>query len=930
MGGLCWRVLLVATMLGLVGGGQALAYPTLSPTAVVASSASDGHEPNAVADGNWLSRWQAREEREGAWVELRLPGPVSIGAVVIVDHADEAGSVGAIRLSFADGSAVDYALPPSSHYPGLDQPGTLFAPVDEQLARFDPVSGLVHAFDQQSSDPSYARNKGPFLIRFPARVTDFVRVTVTEMAREGVPASLAEAGAIAITDSDPQPQATPGQLAVLPRSAFGLTAAAPPGSWRLANAELALTVSPTTGLITRLTSLQPTPVDLCAEGETPATTLYLRCVDRGWEDRFTVLKAYRRDRGHEGGQPYERFTCVIAPAEHPVAYAIVTYRLFPDRLETDVDFQYLVDDWPRYRFGLYHNVRPEDWPTHRDSGTWNDTRLAYSRCYSHAYDACWEQGDWSLNILPLDVIQREDRYFLYGSFDLEPHFVFGPNVPRFGAYPSVYVMPFGLREGDGYRLQLFYKSLSRERQGYMEALRWYCRRTRFDDPDFRGIPVRLTQTVARTLPPGRICSSPRPAYPMDSEAKLAEMERWMQRTWMTNALYGGWDAWVHPPESITEGQKWDGYAGNLSGERMRRELGLMRRRGINGYVYINNFVRPPWVQDRLIDTDNDREREWYLARLKSFIEYLRPSGIFWDAGWWPISWAPPNYNHSSDPRGDTLKGWLKLQALSYVWIKQHYPDMHVIMNLMAGGSPSQFFTDGVIIEGGGISSPMLVQDSRALLTAVGAYHSPFYYDIGPPMLQERGLKFTDLAETGLPEDFTAALWERFMRGGVKSVGLGASLGGDPNVLVEHEPARRRVFPEYAGWAFYMPRSRQTPELDEFCGLANATPVAGDTFAVTASRSEVTGALWAGKERLLASLYNDSDEAVEMTAHVDRPLLAAKGCVNLGPLRVWVLGALGEPLPVRSLSVSATPAAIVISGRLGPRELALVRAEAVGP
>lgn len=179
--------LLAAAWVGLAGL-QALAYPTANPVTVRASTAAESHGPEAVSDGNWLSRWQAQGEREGAWVELRLSGPMSIGAVVVVDHPDEAGSVGAIRLGFANGSAVDYVLPPSPRYSGLDQPGTRFAPVDEQLARFDPASGLVHVFDQQSADPSYARHKGPFLIRFPARVTDFVRVTITEMARAGVPA----------------------------------------------------------------------------------------------------------------------------------------------------------------------------------------------------------------------------------------------------------------------------------------------------------------------------------------------------------------------------------------------------------------------------------------------------------------------------------------------------------------------------------------------------------------------------------------------------------------------------------------------------------------------------------------------------------------------------------------------------------------------
>jgi hypothetical protein len=260
----------------------------------------------------------------------------------------------------------------------------------------------------------------------------------------------------------------------------------------------------------------------------------------------------------------------------------------------------------------------------------------------------------------------------------------------------------------------------------------------------------------------------------------------------------------------------------------------------------------------------------------------------------------------------------------YQWLRANYPDMRVCMNPMAGGSPSQYFTDAIMIEGGGIATPQLVEDSKALMTTVVSYFSVFYYDIFPPVLKAHGLEFRQTIEAGLPDEVKADLWSRYLARGLKTVGLGGSLGGDPNTLVEHTPERRRAYPDYNGYAFYFPISRRTLELDRFCGLANGTPLVPSSFAVVTGAADVYGSAWAGPNRLLASIYNDGKSSRNLDVAIDKLVLRRYGLRDHGRLAAQLLGKDGLLLPGRTLRLHEGANLIRVQGRLGQGELALIQ------
>ena len=922
--------------------------PGFGPIASVEASSEDGPAWSAdqIADWDWLSSWRADDEREGAWVQLNFAGPQRVGAVQLVDRANEKGEVAAIRLSFSDGSGIDYLLPPHPEYPGLAQPGVIYTPVDEHiLAGYaKKTSSIVHAWDAHAYPLEYHRTKGSFFIRFEPRMTTHLRVTVTKMvqrerrpANEPFRAQLAFVRPVIMPD-DTQPLASEVDILHAGRKGFGLTQGVAEAPWTLENDSLRLEVSQQTGLPVRFTSRLPEPVDLCTDAAgKPAASLYVQCIDREWLSRFDTLLSWRRSDGIEKGLPYQELVCIVVPSEKAVATATIRYRMFPDRLEQKLQFDYLVDDWARYRIGMAMRSDPKEWPEHRDTGGWDSTSHGYLKAYSHAYDVCWEQGDWRCLMWPLDVLRRKDRFLLWGSLDLKgPHFVMAPHVPEPENYPSIYYMPLLLTRGDSYTLDLCWKSFLRdEDNGYPEVLNWYSRRTHFEFPELAGIPVRLTQDRSRTLTGGgRVAPSVRPSYPIDTPGHLDTVEQALVKAGVRHVVYGGWDAWVNPPESISAGTQWGADVGKLSTEKMQQDVRASRANGLRSYLYLNHFCKPPWRGGQLMSADDPRDREWFLERFKSFYITGDFDGVFWDCGWHPISWSSPNIWISSNPRGDELQGWLKIFARIYAWMKENDPNDSVISGNAA--APTTFFDDCVHTEGGGIASPMLTEDAKAFMKPVVAYWIPPYHDLGVVVLEKRGIKQKDLMETGMPADMTDEIWANWMRLGLKAVGLGRSLATQGEVLVEPENVKRRdVFPPWRGWAFFMPQTQQTPELDAFGSRITGVPVLWQTRAVKADRPDVFGTAWVCDEEMLVSLYRDAikpadkpDAAaapVPVRIRIDGELIREHGFTPpVAPPTVHVLSTLGICQPNRGLSHRVEQDAVVFEGELAPGELALIR------
>lgn len=894
-----------------------LAFPVMAQTPLEDYSApiktvtvsSEAHPVYFTArnatDWNWISRWQSNGEREGAWIEYTFPRPVRVGVILLVDQANSKGAVEEVRFDFSDGDPVPYALPTSPAYIP-EQNAILHTPIDMNLNLKTDMGA------------HYIRLEEP-------RVTTKVRITITRMAEGATPAGLAEFRVVEVPADPVQPVASPERIEAAALVGYGLTPHTPDGPFEFKTSTYAFTVSEKTGLPILMTDLLPTPVDFIGgNSEASPFVLYLDNIDRGWSDRFNQLRSWHRQSGIEGGEAFEELTCVIAPEKHPVALAHMRYRIFDDRIETRVRFEYLVNDWSRYRMGLYNLLNPEEWPSHRAVAGALSTRLspphapAYQVSFTHAYDIMWEEGGWYNLVFPMGFFERDDRYLSYGSFDLGKHLVFGPHTPVENSFPSVFVMPLGLREGDGYEIELFFKTFSKADSGYMEMYRWYGERTHLRDPDFKGVPVRITDPIPRTLPYG-VMTAGLEDDPTNNEATYEAILREAERSELFNVLYGGWDIWVHSPE-VFEGASWGGYLGPLSTEAFRDNIAMLKSRGFHPYLYINNFVAPPWLEAKkqLISPDDDKERDWYLARAKSMVNILQPGGLFWDCGWWPLHYASPNNQFVSDPRSDMGRGWLKVQAELFVWMRETYPEMHVVGNNMAGGTPSQYFKHATTIESG--LGRNTIEESVAFGTAVINLHTPIIWN---DTFESRGVSVEEAIEKGISTEVATSIWNAFVKGNRHSLAYGVTQVGLSGHKVKVSPERRRAFP-YGERTQLIPESLRIRELERFNALANAIPILPETHVLKTGNPAVIGSVWAGEGRILAAMYNNSDESVTIDAVIDRAILAKYNVTKIPRLRLIRLGpdwiATGRP----DVTGRVSDEFIHLSGTIGPYETILMQ------
>jgi hypothetical protein len=227
--------------------------------------------------------------------------------------------------------------------------------------------------------------------------------------------------------------------------------------------------------------------------------------------------------------------------------------------------------------------------------------------------------------------------------------------------------------------------------------------------------------------------------------------------------FQGWGSWdeTYP----TEGQWFTEYWNRLSAAQVRDEIAWERQNGLFPLLYCRQFLteqglhddRPPlrdWVgrdengsrqawgdwpvpdqaatevgfrvmQQSCADFGNDAFRAWYEGRVKACLDTYQPAGIAWDMGWgaghtWGYSRANPR-----TPNGD---GMLRAQADLWAWLQAKHPQMRTIAN-EAMGTPSQMFSDGILVEGGFAAgkTELDYEAARALGTTVISYEYPAQY-----------------------------------------------------------------------------------------------------------------------------------------------------------------------------------------------------------
>ncbi|HIE52591.1 MAG TPA: hypothetical protein EYP85_12620 [Armatimonadetes bacterium] len=109
----------------------------------------------------------------------------------------------------------------------------------------------------------------------------------------------------------------------------------------LANEALRVAVSPRTGEIEQLESRQPTPLSLLDHPQEPLG-LWVMNLDQNWAEPLNVVHRWQIDERR-------RIRATVAPAEHPVVEADLTYDLSGDCLSLKAQVRFLADDASSYR-----------------------------------------------------------------------------------------------------------------------------------------------------------------------------------------------------------------------------------------------------------------------------------------------------------------------------------------------------------------------------------------------------------------------------------------------------------------------------------------------------------------------------------------------------------------------------------------------------
>lgn len=361
---------------------------------------------------------------------------------------------------------------------------------------------------------------------------------------------------------------------------------------------------------------------------------------------------------------------------------------------------------------------------------------------------------------PFAVLEKRDAMLLWGCPDVGRYAVLNPNAIAPGA-PCLSLRPKSLAIGQTLEFDLVLKRFDKPRLRYRDVLGWYLRSAFSSDPLVRDLFPWDGKMRARRLPDGNLGSG---------IGKLGE--RWTDGTRLLQEMrlrhvrglwFQGWGPWdeTYP----TEGEWLTEYWSRLSAKQVHEEIEWERTNGISPFLYCRQFVaeqglhddRPPlrgwsgrdengnrqaWgdvnvpesaaaelgfrvLQQTCADFGNRDYLAWYEDRVKQCLTAYKPAGIAWDMGWG----AGPTWGYSrANSRVMNGDGMLRAQADLWEWLKTNRPDMRTISN-EAFGTPSQLFSDGILIEGGFAAgkTELDYEAAKALDTTVISYEYPHVY-----------------------------------------------------------------------------------------------------------------------------------------------------------------------------------------------------------
>ena len=557
---------------------------------------------------------------------------------------------------------------------------------------------------------------------------------------------------------------------VVKSSAAGLPSAPPPGPMvKFASDHWTIGIDAKTRMPTQLTQKFPTRRRWTPEGSA-AVDVYIRSFDSSDPIRFKRSKDVNSFRSIEEVQKSP--SSMMQPANDAWRDKVAA-ELIVDVVDNDMvitaDFKALQELDEPLEIGLGIPFSPEQWE-----------RIAIPRLpwlalspvqspgvrlpfLADPKDATITSDAGSWVHYPFGILQNETSSVFWGSMDIGKRVVLAPG--NNGSGPAVTLAPKKWMKGETKRLSIRLRAFPR---GTTEVLRWYLSNCVSSDPLTKDLfPVR--DWTPRTLPGGGGLGMPDIRISrVDKTRDLAYFNRvtdMLKKYHVTNLWFG---TWHNVNGSYPTSGQWVCPTGlDVSARELKAEIARLKGLGLRPCLYTYQFITPEltrpetvpsrdWVlhdilgdlysfdtftagetrsgaewftkeiakkfgSDKItwanVDYGRKEVRQFFFESITRAIDYYKPSGICFDYGWGVIA---SNATYSpANPATSQPHGRLRVQADIRKWIKNHHPEMLILINDNPG-TPSQLFADCQLIESSDVMSDLDLEAGRALGSAMSS------------------------------------------------------------------------------------------------------------------------------------------------------------------------------------------------------------------
>lgn len=724
--------------------------------------------------------------------------------------------------------------------------------------------------------------------------------------------------------------------------------------WYLTSSQLEVTIQKINGLVSRITSLTPSRFDLLPP--TPnGLDVYVYDAGRKFKERVDSLKKVVVRRGEN----FVELTCTVELGTKQVypncriGDGQITYRLYDDRLDVNVKIKSARTSYADNRVIISQAYDRSGWRRQLYPGlNGTITALPVNKAGTFRYyDALWDntKGDAiEKTRFPYGILERNDRFFLWGNLDVNSFMVLTPN--RYGGIPSFAFAPKCIREGDVFEFNFTYKVFSKKDYSFSDVCKWYAENLYSSNPLTKGIVALDKNRRPRTLPEGNVMSG----FPIPGSSGLAaiaqsqkegtgghrlvskdSMEKIVAATRnlkMTSLWILGCQPWDEIPR--TKGEWYTSNGLKQTAKKVKSETEMLKKMGYHPFFY----TRQLYPHFAYFD-DKPRYKKWMLrtkdgwpfnyvsgadptppfdlgllpevAKLIGvkakgqiavhadfcndehrdwYVKKLEKSMDFYQPAGiaWDMGWdvhTAPCYNH---PATGTHHGILRAQYELDGYLKKNHPTMRKIMN-QVHGSPSNNYVDGVMYEGG-------LQIDKLSADSVKIYRTAMI-----------GLYYANVFRSKYKDRWQDEYIQRVMRNLSYGVTWG---GGDFDDIIKSD------------------RIMSLTDLAGFSAKANNVPLVIESKAVKIQpdNSAITASVWADSTRLLIALYNDGASRADIALAIDKSFLKRYGQKVRRKIRFQLLGADGLARKESGFTAETAPAGtLLIKGKLQPKEL-LITAE----